>query len=162
MPELDLALHGERAEIEISVLEPELLLRVRLLVDHEGEGLAAGEDLNRVGYHLDRARVHVLVDHIGRPGADMAADRDTVLELELRRARLELRGGIGLDYHLGNAVAVPEVNEGNGAVVPLAVYPTVEYDALACVGYAEGAAGRAALLVFHGGHSTRAWTRLQA
>ena len=154
--QLDLALHREGAQVDVAVLEAEVLLRVALLVDHEGQGLAAGEDLDRLRDHLDLAGLHVLVDHVVGPGAHAAADGDAVLELELGGGGLELVRGVGLDDHLGDPVAVPEVDEGDGTVVPLAVYPSVEHDALAGVGLAERSAGSSALLVFHARHSTRA------
>ncbi len=107
MPELDLALHGEGAQVEVAVLEAQVLLRVRLLVDHEGQGLAAAEYLDRVGDDLDFARLHVLVDHVVGAGAHLAAHGDAVLEFELGGDGLELGRGVGLGDYLGDPVAVP-------------------------------------------------------
>jgi hypothetical protein len=52
------------------------------------------------------------------------------------------------DY-LGDPVTIPEVDERNPAVIPLAVNPPVEYYLFAFVGLSEAAAGKVTLHFFH-------------
>jgi hypothetical protein len=79
---LDFSLHREGAQVEIAVFEPEFFLGVGLLVDHEGEGLAARENVDRLGEDFDLARLHIFIDHIVGPRTYDAAHRDAVFELE--------------------------------------------------------------------------------
>ena len=86
----DLPLHGGRAQVEVTVLEPGVFLCLRLLVDHEGQDVASAENGDPLGFHLDLTCGHAGVHHgrgTGRTVPSMATQYSNFSSsLALRRS----------------------------------------------------------------------------
>ena len=78
-------------------------------------------------------------------------NRHRVLVLQLCRRLLERGRGVRVHDRLGQAVAVPQVEELDPSVVAHAVHPAVQGDGPADIGRTELAAGGGAFHGFHGG-----------
>ena len=125
VPQPDAPLHTGRAQVKVAVLQAEVLVGVGLLVHLKGQHLGPVEDRDVLGDDLNRAGCHVGVHHRIRAAPHDAIHRYTELVAQLRRRRRQLRRGIGIHHRLGDAVPVPQVDERNAPVVPLAVHPPV-------------------------------------
>jgi hypothetical protein len=64
---------------------------------------------------------------------DDSLDRDTELQPKLAGGGLHTSGGILANHHLGYAIAVPEIDEMDSTVVPVAMDPTVQNDLFSVV-----------------------------
>ncbi len=142
-------------QVEVAVLEPQLLVDlagVDAAVDQERRRLGAGQHLQRVGHDLDVSRRQPRSALVVGPRAHDAGHLHHVLAAH-RAGRRERCGRVGLDYHLGRAVAVPEVDEDQPAQVAAAVDPALQHDALAGVLTPQRAA---VMRSHHGAESIRA------
>ena len=156
MAQRQVALHGGGAQVEVAVLEAQLLARFAvgagLVADHERQGGAGAQYLEPLAADLDRAGGQLAVHHLRRAPAHGAAGGDAVLQLQVAHGGGE-RAGVGgayVEHHLGHAVAVAQVDEGDAAVVADPRHPAVEGHLLARRGRAELAARRRALHLVHG------------
>ncbi|MBV8313910.1 MAG: hypothetical protein JOZ53_03155, partial [Planctomycetaceae bacterium] len=140
VPEDEDLLHRGSAEVEVSVLEPELLVGLARL-DVERRGGSGVEHLERVGADLDGAGLELGVLLAGEPRGDDPLDGDDVLVPQLARRRLQLGADLGLEDALGQPVAVADVDEDEPAEVAPAVDPAVEDDRPAHVVERQVAAG---------------------
>jgi len=122
----DALLHGSGTQVEIAVGEASVFLGVGILVDLEGEGGAFREDDDRGGFHLDGAGSHVRIDHGFGPTSYRTRYGYAVLVFELGGSRGKLGRGVGVDDNLGDPIAVAEIDEGNPAVIALAMDPSVQ------------------------------------
>ncbi len=116
---LEVGRHRGPAQIEIPVLEPDPLVEFDPVLDHERQRFRRGEDDQIVGLHLDLAGRKVEVDGSFRPGLDGAGDGDAVLHLQTGGGRY----GRGVEHHLDEPGAVPQVDEDDSPHVPPALNP---------------------------------------
>ena len=136
-------LHGGSAEVQITVLEPKLLVGLGA-VDLEGGRGGGVEDLELDRVDLDEAGLEIWVRPCRQLARvdDLAPDPDDVLVAEVLCALVDRgRAVAGFEDDLGQAVAVAEVDEDQAAVVAPGVDPAVEDDFQADVGPGQGAAG---------------------
>ena len=91
----------------------------------KGRRFGAVEDFQLFSKHLDFARGHIGVYRFGGAGADSALDLQHVFTAHLVGA-LEMLFGIGVKDHLNNAIAIPQIQEYNPAVVAASVYPAAQ------------------------------------
>ena len=122
-------LHVGPAEVEEAILEAQLLVglgpvhlegrRGRGVVQHQ----LGGPDLDRAGLELE-----VLL--AGKPVGDDPLDPDHVLITEVARSGLQLGAGVGLEDHLGDPVAVAQVDEDEAAEIAPGVHPAVEHNGM--------------------------------
>ena len=116
-------LHVGPAEVKEAILEAQLLVglgpvhlegrRGRGIVEHQ----LGGPDLDRPGLELG-----VLL--AGKPGGDDPLDSDHVLIAEVAAPGLQLGAGVGLEDHLGDPVAVAQVDEDEPAEIAPARPPS--------------------------------------
>ncbi len=131
-------LHGLATQVEVAVLQADVLVD-DFVVELERRGQRGVENLQRLRKHFDHAggqvgvlgaggtRAHAAVDFQDKFGADFLGKPERI-------------GGVGVDHHLHHALAVPEVDEDDAAVVAPTVRPAAQGDALADVGGRHAAA----------------------
>ena len=122
-------LHVGPAEVKEAILQPQLLVglgpvhlegrRGRGVVEHQ----LGGPDLDRAGLELE-----VLL--AGKPVGDDPLDPDHVLITEVARSGLQRGAGVGLEDHLGDPVAVAQVDEDQPAEIAPGVHPAVEHNGM--------------------------------
>ena len=118
---------GLAADVEVAVLEPQALVDRRVRVVHvERRRLRLVEDRDPARLELDGARLELRVLGAGLAQLDLALDRDHELGADPVRGLVRLRGVGGVDHHLGDAVAVTQVDEDQLPVVAAAVDPAGE------------------------------------
>ena len=129
------ALHRLASDVEIAVLEAQDLVdRGVRLVDVEGRRLRLGQDLEGGRLELDRAGRKRLVLGPGQPRRDRPLDRHDELGPDAAGRRMG-GGRIGLvDDHLGDPVAIAQVQEDQLAVIAPAVDPARETRRVARIG----------------------------
>ena len=113
-------------------------------LDLKRHRLGAVEDLELGGVDLDLAGLEPRV-HVAAAGDDLAPDADAVLQAKLPGELVHLRPHVRLEHDLGDALAVPQVDEDRAAVVAPVVHPAEEDDVLADVPLGELATGVRAL-----------------
>ena len=89
-----------------------------------------------VGVDLDLAGRQVRVDRAGRARLDLAGDADDRLGLAAARPPCS-RIGLRVELHLGDALAVAQVDEDDAAVVADGIHPAEQRDGRAEVGLGE-------------------------
>ncbi len=149
------ALHGGRTQVEVAVLQAQLLarlgVRAGLVADHERQRGAGAQHHELLAGHLDCSGGEFGVHHVGRAPAHGALHRDAVLQLETadRRGQGVLRFAADVEHHLGQPVAVAQVEERDAAVVAYASHPAVQGNLRARRRGIQLAAGRGALHLVH-------------
>ena len=139
-------LQRSAAEVEVAVAEPLVLGGVELVLDQERRRLAAVEDRELGGVHLDlagdQARVHVAAarDHL-------SANADAELVAQLLRQVVHLLALLRFEDHLRQPGPVAQVDEHGAPVVAPVVHPSEEDHFLADVARRELAAGVGALQI---------------
>ena len=159
--EVDLAAQHERAlqrrapQIEVAVLEPNVFAGVDLVVDLERRRVALVEHrrFDHVDFNLAGSELRVLVvaardDHAANAEHPLAASLVGQLVSGSYRGRIGRDGGGagafgglrrvvgGIEDHLGDSVAVAQVDENAAAVVAARAYPAEQHDLRAYVGSA--------------------------
>ena len=133
------ALQGRTPQVEVAVLHAQVVAAVRDLFDGEGGHFGFVQDGHLLGRDLDVARRHFGVFRL--PLDDFADDLDDPFAAHAADRFARLGGGVFLDDDLGDAVAVPQVDEGHGAEVPHFLHPSGQGDGLVDVAGPEAAAG---------------------
>ena len=141
MAEHEVVLKLRPAEIEVTVLEPELFGRKLLASparDGDGGSFGGTYHFDAVGAKLDLARLHFCVSHLRGPGGDFAFDQDDGFEAQ-PACPFDHFGGrpIGIERDLDEPCAVPEVDENDPAKISRSVHPTAEPDFGTRVGGSE-------------------------
>lgn len=103
-----------------------------------------------IGVDLDGSGGQPQVDHAFGAGLDHPLHGDHVLVVQSLGPAVGLGVVLGVEDHLGDAVAVAQVHEDDAAVVAALGHPAHEGDALANMLGAQGAAVVAALPVAQG------------
>ena len=133
------ALQGRTPQVEVTVLHAQVVAAVRDLLDGEGWHFGFVQDDHLLGRDLDVTRRHFGVLRL--PLDDLADDLDDPLAAHAADRFARLGGGVLLDDDLGDAVTVPQVDEGHGAEVPHFLHPSGQGDGLVDVAGPEAAAG---------------------
>jgi len=104
--------HHRTAKVDVAVLQPQLLGRVRAVLREKRRRLRAGEKLQPGGDDLDLAGRDVPIDLVAPTKHDVSLDLDDVLGPGVPRAddRLLARPG-PVEEHLHDAAAVPHGQE---------------------------------------------------
>src|SRR3990172_4709345 len=132
------------AQVQVPVLEPFLLARLEPVLDLEGRRLGAVEDLEVARVDLDLAGPELRI-RIRSARRDLAANADTVLQAELTGRLVHLGEDVLLEHHLGEPLAVAQVDEDRPAVVAAVVDPAEEHDLLVEVSLGQFTARMSAL-----------------
>ena len=114
-------------KVEVAVLQAERLARIRILFDLEGRGFRLAEHLERGDADLDLPRLQVRVGHPLGPEDHLPPDGQHPFRADLPGelvGRLAV-GGIG--HHLGDAVAIAQVDENEPAVIPACLGPAHQH-----------------------------------
>ncbi len=120
------ALHLRPAEVQVAIGEPQFLVRLAASGDLEGGRLSAGEDFERIGLDLDGAGLKLRILLAGEAFGDRALHADHIFGAEVVGGLHQIGAGIGVEDDLGHAVAIPQIDEDEAAVIAAGVYPTVE------------------------------------
>ena len=135
----DVVLQLRPAQIEIAILQPGLLGDVLILGNRERRRLRLVEHAHFPGAHLDLARRQRQVHRVGRPALDLADHGDDKLgphPLDPLQQRI-----VALDNHLGQAVAIADVDEQQRTEIADAMHPPEEHGLLADIGRTKRTAG---------------------
>jgi len=145
----EVALHLRPAQVEEAVLEADLLADLGVGVDLEGwrlglveHGQGADEDLDFPAGQVEVAVLLAARAHCPGDLDDPFRAQAVGLLLDLRRA------DVGVEDHLGQAVAVAQVDEDDAAMVAVVLHPAAERDRLSEVRGPKLATGMGAS---HGG-----------
>ncbi|MPM80320.1 hypothetical protein SDC9_127367 [bioreactor metagenome] len=138
-------MHPLAAQVKIAVLQSEVFAGLFPIVNLERERSALAEDLDPLSLDLNLTGAHLKIHHGVRSGSYHSGDTDAVLEVQLFCDCLQLFAGVVIDHHLGNPIAVAQIDEMEGSVVSVTVYPTVEHNGLAAVSLREGPTGGCSL-----------------
>ena len=101
-----------------------------VVVDLERRRQRRIQDLDVVREDLDLAADQTGVDRAFRPRADAPGNADDVFVAQLLGGSKCL-GAVRITYHLNQALAVPQVDEDDAAVVATPVHPAADSDGLA-------------------------------
>jgi hypothetical protein len=130
--------HGRPAQIEEAVLEPQLLRRVRPVLDRERWRLGPREERETRSDDLDLARRQIGVPLALAPEDDRALDLDDVLAAGAGRGVDGLAGAArAVEHDLDDTGAVADVEEDELAEVPAPGDPALEQDRTSRVGSAQ-------------------------
>ena len=129
MAQADVVLQLRPAQIEIAILQPRLFRDVLILGDRERRRLGLVEDAHFLRAHFDLAGRQRPVHGVVRAALDLAEDGDDELGAHALDA-LEQRL-VAFDDHLGQAVAIADVEEQQRAEVADAMHPSEQHD-VAC------------------------------
>ena len=121
-------LQGRAPQVEVAVFHPEVVAAVRDLLDGEGRYFGVVQYGDLFGRDLDVAGVHLRVLRLALDY--FADDLDDPLAAHFRSRFARLGRGVLLDDDLGDAVAVPQVDEGHGAEVSHFLHPAGQGDGL--------------------------------
>src|SRR5205807_151736 len=111
VPKREVAVHHRPAEIEVPVREPERFIHLDLIGDRKRRRLRRVQDAEIADPHLDLAGGNLWVDRSGRPRGHAPPDGHDVLAPHLSGGG---RGGgrvLGSEDHLGDALAVAQIDE---------------------------------------------------
>ncbi len=133
-------LHLGPAEVEEAILEAKLFVGLGPVHLEGRRGRGIVED-QLGGPDLDRARLELGVLLAGKPGSDGPLDADDVLIAQVARSGLQLGTGVGLEDHLGDPVAVAQVDEHQAAEVAPGVDPAVEHNGMPDMVFRQVSAG---------------------
>ncbi len=140
MAQFDIELHGVAAQVEVAVLEAHLFVGEDGVAGEEGGVLGLVEDAEFVGDEFDFAGGDIFVDGVGVAQLDGADDGDDELVAEGFGLLVDGGGVLAAEDDLGDAGAVADIDEDDGAEVAAAVDPSHEDGFLTSVGRAQSAA----------------------
>ena len=135
VPKRQGALQRTAAQVQVTVFHAEVLSAVTFFLYGEGRGDALVEDIDTFKFNLDVSGGHLGV--FGLALNHFTGCLDYEFTAEGRGCFHKFCGGIGLNYKLGDAVAVTEVNEGHAAKLAGFLDPSGEGYLLPFVFYAE-------------------------
>ena len=114
------------AQVQESVLQAQGLGGGILLCDLEGNDLRLAKDLHLLGDDLDLAGRQLGVDRVWKPPDDLSGEPDDGLDAPVLEGSIEL--ALWVDHHLGEPVAVAQIDENDPAMVAHAVDPARKAD----------------------------------
>ena len=124
--QLEVALHGRTAQIQIAVLEPQLVVDLLVVRNLERGGLGLGQDAHIGHRDFDLTGRHLRVDGALVALGNHAADRENVLHADTECDVEQVLVDRLIKRALDDARAVAQQQEQNAAVVAGPVTPAVE------------------------------------
>jgi hypothetical protein len=141
MAQLHVCLHVGSAQIEVSILEPQVLVDVLyMLVDLKGRRLGLGKDLESFGRQLDIAGRQVWIDGPLLAPPNPARNAQHVFAAQALSLVVCLLRDLGTEDHLGEPRRVAKIDERYAAVVATRVDPPAKCNAFALMRGAKVAA----------------------
>ena len=123
MAQLQIGLDAGPAQIQIAVFEADLLTGVDIVFDEKRRRRRHIEYPQLVAIDLDFAGGQFGIDHAFGAGFDLALDGDDVFAAQLIGFLVRSEIVLGVEYDLGDAIAVAEVDKDHAAVVAPAPDP---------------------------------------
>ncbi|MNF99209.1 hypothetical protein D3C84_821000 [compost metagenome] len=145
--QLQLGRHFRATQVDEAVTQAGFLADIGVFVERERRGLRLVEHFQLITQHLDGAAGHVGIACTVRAQAHLAGDLHHIFAAHLVGDGKGL-GAIGIEHHLGQTLAVTDVEEDHPAMVTAAMDPTAKGDFLAVQALVQLAAIMAA---HHGG-----------
>ena len=135
--QFEVTTNGVAAQVEVAIAHPQVVTAVGIILDGEGRHGRFVQDLEIRHGDLDISRLDVgifiaALDHGARHLND---------ELAAQRTFIQTGTQFLAEYQLGDAVAIPQVDKGDGPEFPDGLYPSCEGGLLADMGDAEFSAG---------------------
>ena len=124
------------AQVQVAILEAKSFVHGCLFVDVERRRLRLGEHFQFVGEQFNGPRGQLGVGGSCRTDADFAAHGDDKLSPQFSGDDVGSGGAVRVEDHLGQAVAVAEIDEYEAAMVTTTVHPTIQHHLAAGVLYA--------------------------
>ena len=140
MAQADVALHARPAQVQVAVLEADVLVRRRLVLDRERRRARLGQDADLARQHLDLAGRDLGVDRVLGALRDLADHGQHVLAADVVGGGVRRGRDLGARHHLADALAVAEVDEDHAAQVAPRGRPSHDHHRLADVVDAQRAA----------------------
>ena len=126
--------HAGAAQVEVAVLHTQAFGAVGTVFHKEGRRLGGVEQLPFQHHDLDLAGVQVGVGHAFGAGTHTALDGHHVFTADDMGFGMGFGGHFGAEHHLGEAVAVAQVNEDKAAVVAAVLHPAHQAHGLTIIG----------------------------
>jgi len=139
VPHLEVAPHLRAAQVEIAVGQPQVLVHAVATDVIERERGRVGDivNLELTRHDFDPAGRQAGVLRARGPGHDAAGDSDHRLRLQMLQLAGERRVVVRLQLHLGDALAVAQVDENDAALIADRVHPAEQGDGRPDVGHGE-------------------------
>ena len=139
-PQGHVALQPLPAQIQEAIAQPQVLAGLGFPVHRERQRFGGGEHLQGRGVDLHLAGFQVLVDHPLGAGVNLAVEGHGGLPAQLLGPLPQRLGAGVVEHHLGDAVAIAEIEEHDALLIPDRVHPPGQLHRAAGVGFAQGAA----------------------
>ena len=146
VPERERPAERTAAEVQVAVFHPDVVAAVGFVLDGEGRGDGLVQDGDGGHLDLDVAGGHLAV--LGLALDDLADRLDHEFTAEGGGGVHQVGGRVGLHDQLGDAVTVPEVDEGHAAQFAGFLDPSGERHALSLVADAEFSASVCTIHIF--------------
>ncbi len=145
--QLQLLGHLRATQVDEAVAQASFFTDIAVLVERERRSLRIVEHLQLVTQHLDGAGRDVRIHRTGRTQAHLAGHFDHVLAAYAVGRREGFRA-VGIENHLGQPLAIANVEEDHPAMVTTAMYPAAKSDFLTVQAFVQLAA---IVTAHHGG-----------
>src|SRR5205809_6713728 len=106
------------AQIQITILEPGVLVGFGLVFDVKRRYLRSVEELQLFAAKLHLSRCQVRIQCFQRALGQSAAHRNHVLGTELLRLLVSRRVDFGVKNHLRDTASVPDIDKNQPAMIP--------------------------------------------
>ncbi len=132
--QFDIELHGIAPQIDVAIFQAHFFVGEHGVGGQKRQRLRHIEDAQLFDHQFDFAGGDIGIDGVGIAALDLADSRDD--EFVAQGFGFFMNGGIQfvIEYDLGNASAVAQVNEDDLAEVAAAVDPSHEHNLFACIG----------------------------
>src|SRR3989344_1552364 len=145
--QLQLLGHLRATQVDEAVAQASFFTDIAVLVERERRSLRIVEHLQLVTQHLDGAGRDVRIHRTGRTQAHLAGHLDHVLAAYAVGRREGFRA-VGIENHLGQPLAIANVEEDHPSMVTTAMYPAAKSDFLTVQAFVQLAA---IVTAHHGG-----------
>ena len=130
MPGPQGALHRRPAQVHIAVFQPQILAHIQIVGDLELGRRRLAENFQLANLDFDRAGLHVLLDHLRRPGCDIAAHHDAELGSQAAGKLVCVRVGFGIEFELHQPRSVAQIDKDHAAVIAAVLDPARQHGTL--------------------------------
>ena len=133
-PQDDVALKLRSAQIEVTVLEPDVFRDLHVGIEHEGGRFCLAEDVECIDQHLDLAGGQLGVFHSLGAFAHRSLQGQDVFAADAVGLPVGIGLGLRVEDDLNDAFAVAQIDEDDPAVVAAAMHPAHQDHFFSCVG----------------------------